>query len=234
MEKESIKEFLEIKLVETRYSIGLYLSALSKMTTEVAKLIPGYGLLLIFDEKLNNTIEMNGINAGIEALKIKTDEIQRLQKIDDKYIKNSKRELYFLFKTFLGSVYNQPDEECIQLLSYYTANCINVDYNEVKLKISLLNKLAKYSKTHIDILKALYVDWNDCDGSNNYKYENNDIERQIKKINFVNKSTFLYCAHDLLNDGFLFQVISTWLSNSYSPFQISETGIIALKMMDKI
>lgn len=249
-----------------RYGAEINIQALWAAIKERFKYLPYFGDLIVFEEKeaeiiemnvihrniekLNenineNEFEINGIYRSIEKLIENVNELQKNQKIDDTYIQNNQREIYFLFKMFIGSVYNQPNEEYIDYLSCYLSNCLNKDFSEVKLKVSIFNKLARYTNQHIEILKILYDDcmlhggWH-CTDLKNKK------DLQLKKLEHINRGTSDYCINELLSDGFLRQVTGMFqpangefsyydsLSTENSPYSIAYAGVICLGMLNKI
>jgi len=181
-------------------------------------------------EKRANIIEMNNLNRAVEKLEKSVSDLVLQNKVDRNYIENCKREIYFIFKFFLNAVYNQPDEGFIDFLTQYVCNCINEEFSDVKIKVTILNKIAKYTKQHIEILKFIFEDSKKHGWPGKIQNEDYSLQEQIKKAD-IEPFIVKYCLDELLNDGFVFQKLGLFNGNTYSPYEITDAGVRCLKML---
>lgn len=221
---------LEVYKSLFKYEFQIDIQALRQTIQERLKGIPFFGDILAFTENRENIIEMNGLYRAIDNLKDNVNKLIENEKIDKKYIEQSQRELYFIFKFFLNAVYNQPNEEFIDFLSNYLCNCINEEFSSVKIKVTILNRIARYSKQHIDILKTIYEDSKEHGWPGTIKNEDYNLQKQINKIP-VEQFIAVFCLNDLVNDGFLFQKLGMFNHNTSSPYEITKIGEQCLKMI---
>lgn len=208
------------------YSQNDIWKALLETGAERIKSVPFLGDTITFNEKLYSIREMNNLKNGINFLAQNITTLQEEQKLDLEFIQNNTRDIYFLYKMFLCAIYNQPDEEYIEYLSRYISNCLNRDYSGFTLKLNILNKLSKYTKMHIKILKEIYAD---C-------LENMECKKFLGSIDITTE----YCVTELQNDGFITQALDnkysyTWndISNVHG-HKMTNVGIQTLKMINEI
>lgn len=221
---------LEIYKSLFKYEFQIDIEALRQTVQERFKGIPFFGDILVFTEKRENIIEMNGLYRAIDKIKENVNILIENNKIDKKYIEQSQRELYFIFKFFLSAVYNQPNEEFIDHLSNYLCSCINEEFSSVKIKVVMLNRIARYTKQHIDILKSIYDDSKEHGWPGEIKNDDYNWQKQIDKIP-VEQFIAVFCLNDLVNDGFLFQKLGMFNHNTSSPYEITVIGEQCLKMI---
>ena len=214
-----------------KYELEIDIEAFRQTIQERLKGIPCFGDILVFKEKRENIIEMNGLNRAIEKIRENVNELIEKNIIDRNYIEQSQRELYFIFKFFLNAVYNQPNEEFIDFLSNYVCNCINEEFSSVKIKVAILNRIARYTKQHINVLKSIYEDSKEHGWPGEIKNEDYNWQKQIDKIPDIEEFIAIFCFNDLVNDGFLFQKLGAFNYNTFSPYEITALGEQCLKMI---
>lgn len=233
MRKERHMDEKTIQLYKSifTYELEIDREAISQTIEERLKGIPVFGDVLTFIEKRQNIIEMNGLNRAVDSLKELVLKLVEENKVDRYYIENCQRELYFIFKFFLSAVYNQPNEEFIDYLSHYVCSCISEEFSDVKIKVNILNKIAKYTKQHIAILKFTYDDSRKHGWPDNLKNDDYNWQKQVEQIENIEPFIITYCFNELVNDGFIFQMLGTFNSNTFSPYEITELGEKCLKML---
>lgn len=214
-----------------KQEIELDTEALRLTLFERLKSIPYFGDILVFIEKRENLMEMQGLNIAIENLNELVEGLIKQNQVDYNYIDSNQREIYFLFKFFLNAVYNQPDEEFIKYLSNYVSNCINEEFSSVKIKVAILNKIAKYTKQHVIVLKSIYEDSKEHGWPENLKNEDYNWQKQVERISDIEPFIVTYCFNELVNDGFLFQKLGAYNFNTFSPYEITELGLECLRMV---
>jgi len=97
--------------------------------------------------------------------------------------------------------------------------------------VSILNKIAKYTKQHIEVLKSIFEDSKEHGWPGEIKSDDYNWQKQIEKIPQLEPAIIKYCLHELLNDGFIFQKLGTFSGITYSPYEITEVGVQCLKML---
>lgn len=217
-----------------KQEICLDIEALRLTLFERLKSIPLFGDILVFIEKRENIMEMQGLNIAIRNLNESVEGLIEQNQIDYDYINNNQREIYFIFKSFLSAVYNQPDEEFIHYLSNYVSNCINEEFSSVKIKVSILNKIAKYTKQHVIVLKSIYEDSKEHGWPEKLKNDDYNWQKQVERISNIEPFIVTYCFNELVNDGFVFQKLGAYYFNTFSPYEITELGLKCLRMVGEI
>ena len=214
-----------------KYELDIDIKAVIKTLEERFKSVPILGDILVFKEKRENIVEMNGINRAIDNIEKNIKCLIEANRVDLNYIEKCQKEVYFIFKFFLNAVYNQPNEEFIDYLSHYLCNCINEEFSDVKIKVTILNRVTRYTKQHIDVLKSIYEDSKEHGWPGDIKNDNYNWQKQIENIPNIEPFLIKLCFHDLVNDGFLFQKLGAYNFNTFSPYEIIELGVICLKMV---
>lgn len=204
----------------------------------ILKITPIIGPILspIIDyiDGVGNIKESENLKKCFEQLYDKIHELEISLKLIDKIGESQQREIYFIFKKFVSAVYNQPDLEYIDYLTTYLTNCLNVDYSEDKMKVSILNKIAKYTKQHIEILSLLYIDFVEHNGLHKINIDNNNVKLQMERMKHIDIVTINCCLCELKSDGLIYQHISAFSWSSFSPYLITELGIRSLEMIGMI
>ncbi|MDF2891230.1 MAG: hypothetical protein K0R80_1597 [Clostridia bacterium] len=206
--------------------------AIKDVIIEVMKNIAVVGPFFSVYQSYTNRLEFENLTNAVKLVNKNIEQLDRKQKIDMQLITGIEKETYFLYKLFLTSVLNNYDEKSIEYLSVYAANCINKDFNENEHKLSMLNKIIKYSSAHFKVLKFAYDDSIEHGWPNEEK--DNDIKQQKEKIGDMPELSFDYCINELLKDGFVIQHISMFSHTKFAPYEITNSGEMCLKMINLI
>lgn len=225
------KDQIEVYKGIAKYEMGIDIEAFRQMLEERLKSIPFFGDILVFKEKRENIIEMNALNRAVDIIKESVESLIQDKKIDHNYIEKCQREIYFIFKFFFSAVYNQPDEEYVDYLSKFVSNCINEEFSEIKVKAAILNRIARYTKQHIEVLKYIFEDSRKHGWPGEIKNEDYNWQQQVAEMSHIEPYIIEFCFNDLKNDGFIFQTLGTFSANTYSPYEITKFGVQCLKMI---
>jgi len=193
----------------------------------ILKAIPILGNILgpmigYFDEK-STFYEIENMKKSFENVYDILHDLEVHNKLIEHYPEQQQREYYFLFKKFMSAVYNQPDEEYIEYLTKYISNCMNKDFSNLTMKISILNKIAKYTHNHIELLYDIYLE---C-----------KKEGRTRKYVGTLDANIQYCINEMVGDGFIVFAVKNATYQDLSdgsPHEISLAGTKVLEMTGKI
>jgi len=206
-------------------------NGLTTVVAERIKSIPVIGDIIVFTDAIKDINEWENVNKAVAQLQNKIDDLISQNKLDKEYIEENKREIYFLYKIFLGSTFNQPDEYFLEYLSSFLANCLSTDFTKNKMKIVMYNKFSKYTRQHIEVLNFFCKELIHHANNKGDKYT---CKVQLEEIKNIDADIVDYCIISLMNDGFITQEISFWKPQYIAPYKISVHGMTALKMIGEI
>lgn len=202
---------------------------LEALVAELIKSIPLAGPIISAGQAIYNKNEMYNVKKGMETLSSKLTEYEKNNKISKDF---DEREMYFLIKRYVTAIYNQPDEEIIRCLSNFVANCISEEFSDDKLKIIILDKISKYTRQHIYVLKGIVENDESKLQEENIGTNVNQLEYQKSQIAYHDNDNIEFCINELEKDGFIKREIGAWGSDTYTPYSPTGVGIRCLKMIE--
>jgi hypothetical protein len=211
---DEVKDLIQqIESINDEHLIKINSMAARNIFKEFIKEVPILGQILAARDTYNNTYEAENLKIAIDKINKYINELDKKQKIDHDYLLRMQKELYFIYKSFLNSILFQADDEYLDYLSKYVTNCLNVDFSEERMKLSILNKITKYTSLHFSILKDIYKD---------------KLPSSIQQIRLLAyDSNYEYCISELLNDGFIKSK-----SPSLTKYAHTSAGAFLLKMLE--